>query len=190
MGMLVVSSLINSFGTEVVATFGMASRLDQFAIMPSQSISMATSTIAGQNIGAGKDDNVRETVKWATILAVGISALLTLVMQVAPQTVLRLFTTDSVLLSRAGGALRILSLSYVFSAVMFVTNGFLRGAGDTMATMVFSITSLWLIRLTAGKASVKCGWVRRQRHMDGDSYKFRYKYADEQGVLCLRKVEE
>ena len=43
--------------------------------------------------------------------------------------------------------LRILSLSYVFSAVMFVTNGFLRGAGDTMATMIFSITSLWIIRL-------------------------------------------
>ena len=150
-GMLAVSSLINSFGTEVVATFGMASRLDQFAIMPSQSISMATSTIAGQNIGAGKDDNVRETVKWATILAVGISALFTLVMQVTPQTVLRLFTTDGVLLSKAGGALRILSLSYVFSAVMFVTNGFLRGAGDTMATMVFSITSLWLIRLPLAK---------------------------------------
>jgi Na+-driven multidrug efflux pump len=65
--------------------------------------------------------------------------------------VLRLFTTDGVLLSRAGGALRILSLSYVFSAVMFVTNGFLRGAGDTMATMVFSITSLWLIRLPLAK---------------------------------------
>jgi putative MATE family efflux protein len=150
-GMLVVSSIINSFGTEVVATFGMASRLDQFAIMPSQSISMATSAIAGQNIGAGKDDNVKETVKWATLLAVGISALLTLAVQLAPEAVLRLFTTDVVLLEKAGKALRILSLSYVFSAIMFVTNGFLRGAGDTVATMVFSITSLWLIRLPMAK---------------------------------------
>ena len=143
-GMLAVSSLINSFGTEVVATFGMASRLDQFAIMPSQSISMATSTIAGQNIGADKEDNVRETVKWATILAVGISAFLTLVVQLSPEAVLGLFTSDGALLEKAGKALRILSLSYVFSAVMFVTNGFLRGAGDTMTTMIFSITSFGL----------------------------------------------
>ncbi|MGI6702590.1 MAG: MATE family efflux transporter [Clostridia bacterium] len=146
-GMLVVSSLINSFGTEVVAIFGMTSRLDQFAIMPSQSISMATSAIAGQNIGAGNEQNVREAVKWSTILAVGISVVLTLVAQLTPGAVLALFTTDKVLLEQAGRVLRILSLSYVFSAVMFVTNGFLRGAGDTMATMIFSITSLWIIRL-------------------------------------------
>ncbi len=146
-GMLVVSSLINSFGTDIVATFGMTSRLDQFAIMPSQSISMATSAIAGQNIGANKEENVRETVKWATILAVGISIVLTLIAQLAPRTILGLFTSDYVVLERAEYALRIMSLSYIFSAIMFVTNGFLRGAGDTMATMVLSITSLWLIRL-------------------------------------------
>ncbi len=146
-GMLVVSSLINSFGTDIVATFGMTSRLDQFAIMPSQSISMATSAIAGQNIGANKEENVRETVKWATILAVGISIVLTLIAQLAPRTILGLFTSDNAVLERAEYALRIMSLSYIFSAIMFVTNGFLRGAGDTMATMVLSITSLWLIRL-------------------------------------------
>lgn len=146
-GMLVVSSLINSFGTDIVATFGMTSRLDQFAIMPSQSISMATSAIAGQNIGANKEGNVRETVKWATILAVGISIVLTLIAQLAPRTILGLFTSDNAVLERAEYALRIMSLSYIFSAIMFVTNGFLRGAGDTMATMVLSITSLWLIRL-------------------------------------------
>ena len=154
-GMLVVSSLINSFGTDTVATFGMASRLDQFAIMPSQSIAMATSAIAGQNIGANKQENVRDTVKWATILAVSISIVLTLIAQLMPGMLLGLFTSDNKVLEQAVGALRILSLAYVFSAIMFVTNGFLRGAGDTMATMVLSITSLWLIRLPLARVLSK-----------------------------------
>jgi Na+-driven multidrug efflux pump len=101
----------------------------------------------GQNIGANREKNVRETVKWATILAVGISVALTLVAQLAPRTVLGLFTSDHAVLARAEQALRIMSLSYIFAAIMFVTNGFLMGAGDTMATMVLSIASLWLIRL-------------------------------------------
>lgn len=151
MGMLVVSSIINSFGTRIVASFGMTSRLDQFAMMPSQSIAMATSAIAGQNIGAGKKENVKEAVKWSTILAVGIALVITLVAQFTPKTLLGLFTSDQSLLDLGAHNLRILSLAYIPLAIMFITNGLLRGAGDTLPTMVFSITSLWLIRIPLAK---------------------------------------
>lgn len=150
-GALVVNSIINTFGTETVASFGMASRLDQFAMMPSQSISMATSAIAGQNIGAGNEDNVRETVKWATLLAVGIASIMTLIAQVTPGTLLSLFTSDLRLLDLGKGHLRILSLGYIPMALLFVTNGLLRGAGDTLPTMLFSIASLWVIRVPLAK---------------------------------------
>lgn len=150
-GMLVVSAIINAFGTQIVASFGMASRLDQFSMMPSQSIAMATSAIAGQNIGAGKEENVKETVKWSTILAVSIAAVITLVAQFTPKTLLGLFTSDRALLELGARNLRILSLGYIPSAIMFITNGLLRGAGDTLPTMIFSITSLWVIRVPLAK---------------------------------------
>jgi putative MATE family efflux protein len=150
-GALVVNSIINTFGTDTVASFGMASRLDQFAMMPSQSISMATSAIAGQNIGARKEENVRETVKWATLLAVGIASVFTLIAQVTPGTLLSLFTSNQRLLALGKGHLRILSLGYIPMALLFVTNGLLRGAGDTLPTMLFSILSLWVIRVPLAK---------------------------------------
>lgn len=150
-GMLVVSAIINSFGTQTVASFGMASRLDQFAMLPSQSISMATSAIAGQNIGAGKDENVKQAVRWSTIFAVGIAAVITLTAQLAPRALLSLFSSDAELLALGEHNLRILSLAYIPSAVMFITIGLLRGAGDTFPTMVFSITSLWIIRVPLAK---------------------------------------
>ena len=79
LGALAVNSIINTFGVDIVASFGMASRLEQFSMMPSQSIGMATSAITGQNIGAHKEENVKETVKWSTILAIIISATITLI---------------------------------------------------------------------------------------------------------------
>lgn len=61
LGIMAMSSIVNSFGTAVVAAFGAASRLDQFAMMPAQSLALATSTVAGQNIGARKYGRVKQS---------------------------------------------------------------------------------------------------------------------------------
>lgn len=150
-GILVVNSVINAFGVDTVASFGMASKLEQFTMMPSQSIAMATSAIAGQNIGAGKKENVKETVKWSTILAIIISVAITLIAQLNPRLLLGLFTDDQKLLTLGENNLRILSLSYIPYSMMFITNGMLRGAGDTLPTLIFSLTSLWLVRVPLAK---------------------------------------
>ena len=48
---LVVNSIVNSFGATVVAAFGSAARLDQFAFMPAMSVGAAASALVGQNLG-------------------------------------------------------------------------------------------------------------------------------------------
>ena len=73
MAIMAMSSIVNSFGTVVVAGFGAASRLDQFAMMPATSLGLATSTLAGQNIGAGKNDRVKQVLVWSGVIASGIS---------------------------------------------------------------------------------------------------------------------
>jgi len=52
-GMVFVTGIINRFGPGATAAFGAASRVDQLAFMPALTLSMAISTLAGQNIGAG-----------------------------------------------------------------------------------------------------------------------------------------
>lgn len=146
-GMLVVSSVINSFGETVVAGFGAGARLDQFAVMPAMSVGLAVSGMVGQNLGAGKHERVREIVMRAGAISVSIACVFLAVAMLAPRLVLSIFTTSPEVLDTGTTYLRIASLTYVPFAIMVTTNGVMRGAGDTFATMVISISTLWLVRV-------------------------------------------
>ena len=61
--MLFVTGLINTLGVATSAAFGIGLRLDELANKISQGVMMAVSTIVGQNIGAGRIDRIRRSVK-------------------------------------------------------------------------------------------------------------------------------
>ncbi len=147
LGNLTVSSFINSFGQTVVAAYGAAGRLDQFAFMPAMSLGIATSAFVGQNLGANKQERVHATVR-ASLLQVTLFTLpAVLLALLAPTALLSLFTDDQAVLEIGGQYLRIAAFSYLPFAWMFVYNGVLRGAGDTLPTMFFTIGSLWVVRV-------------------------------------------
>lgn len=147
LGIMAMSSIVNSFGTAVVAAFGAASRLDQFAMMPAMSFGLATSALAGQNIGAGKYHRVRQVLFWSCAIVVGISVCVALVAQMAPKVLMRLFTSDEQVLTLGAEYLRVVSIGYVAFALMFVFNSLVRGAGDTIPGMFFAAFNLWGVRV-------------------------------------------
>lgn len=146
-GMLTITSIINRFGPTVVAAYGAAARLDQFAHMPAMSVGMAVSAMVGQNLGAGQDQRVSEVVRWAMVLSGSITAALAAVALLAPGFVLRLFTTEPGVLAEGIAYLRIVGWAYVPFALSFAITGVLRGAGDTVPTMFITIATLWLFRV-------------------------------------------
>ncbi|BAS26743.1 MATE family efflux transporter [Limnochorda pilosa] len=157
--MVVVASLVNTFGPGVVAAFGAAGRLDQFAFLPAMSISLAVTALVGQNLGAGRQERVREIVGWASILTVCITGLMTLIAVLEPVSLIQVFTQDAAVLDEGARYLRIVGLNYVPLALMFILTGVLRGAGDTFASMIISFVTLWVVRLPlAWFLSYMLGW--------------------------------
>ena len=144
---LTVSSLVNRFGSTVVAGFGAAARIDHFAFMPAMSIGMAVSALVAQNLGARKDERVRESVRWSSLLGCGITLVVSLFAILIPNILLFPFTTDPGVLEAGSTYLRYMGFSYIPLALMFTLGGILRGAGDTFLAMLFTIISLWLIRV-------------------------------------------
>jgi len=148
---VVVNSIVNSFGATVIAGFGAASRLDQFAFMPSMTMGMAVSALVGQNLGAGKSERVSETVRWSAILSSSITAIVSAIAILRPDILMVLFTKDEAVLAQGALYLRYVSLSYIPMALMFTIGGVMRGAGDTVATMLLTLVSLWLFRVPLAK---------------------------------------
>ena len=147
LGNTVIMGVINTFGPMVVAAWGAASKIDAFTFMPSMSLGLATSALTGQNIGAGQEERVRQVVWWGTVLATVITGVLSVFIFFFPQELLGIFTTDRAVLATGTQCLRILALSYVPFGWMWVTNGALRGAGDTVVPMFITLFTLWLVRV-------------------------------------------
>ncbi len=144
---MVVSSIVNSFGSVAVAGFGAAGRIDQFSFMPSMSVGLAVSALVGQNMGAGKDERVTEIVRWSVLLGGGITAAVSLFAVIYPDPLIALFTQDVAVLEAGKLYLRYVGLSYVPFSIMFALSGVMRGAGDTLATMFISVGTLWVVRV-------------------------------------------
>ncbi len=147
MGMLAMTSLVNKFGSGVVAAFGAGGRLDQFAFMPAMSVGLAVTALVGQNLGAGRQDRVKEIVRFSVYLTVGITAVVSLIAVSFPTVLLRLFTKKHEVLAEGVKYLRVVGFAYIPYSLMFMLSGVMRGAGDTFPSMVFSIATLWLVRI-------------------------------------------
>ena len=138
---------VSLYGSVADAAFGAALRIDQVAFLPALTVGMAASTLAGQNIGAGKVERVSRVFRWGIVLSGGISLLIMLTAVSIPGVLLRAFTDDPQTLAIGSQYLRIVAFTYVLYAVMFVSHGVINGAGHTPITTVVSIIALWGVRI-------------------------------------------
>lgn len=147
MAMITIQSLTNSFGELVIACNVIVMRVDGFAMMPNFSFGSALTTFAGQNIGAGKLDRVEEGTKHGTLIAVGVSTVITIILLFFGRYLMQIFTETPELVDLSMRMLRILALGYIAMAVTQSLSGVMRGAGDTVTPMWISIITTIGIRV-------------------------------------------
>ena len=146
-GFLALYRIVNMFGTTVIAAYSIAMRIDSFAAMPAMNFSAALSTFTGQNIGAGKMERVKKglaaTVKMISVIAISV----TLIAVLFADPMMHAFSKDPAVVEAGKKYLYIVSPFYLVFSLMFVVSGVMRGAGDTLLPMFFTIISLWVVRI-------------------------------------------
>ncbi len=149
MGMLAITRIVNGFGTDAIAAYSAAGRLDSLAGLPAMNFGAALSTFVGQNLGANKPERVKQGLK-ATFMMSGALALFTsLFVIIFRQQLMGLFTNDEAVIALGAEYLVIVSSFYIFFSTMFVIGGVMRGAGDTIVPMFITLFALWAIRIPA-----------------------------------------
>lgn len=146
-GFLALYRIVNMFGTTIIAAYSIAMRIDSFAAMPAMNFSAALSTFVGQNIGAGKMDRVKQglvaTVKMISVIAITV----TIIAVLFADPMMHAFSKDPAVVDAGKKYLYIVSPFYLIFSLMFVISGVMRGAGDTLWPMFFTIISLWIVRI-------------------------------------------
>lgn len=147
LGIAVMMLLVAGFGTTVIASYGIGTRILSFIIIPAMGLSLATTTIVGQNVGAWKND--RATVAARMAMTAGFVALTAagglLFLFAVP--VIRAFVPNEPEVVQIGAHfIRIMGPAFGFFGIQMVMSGALAGAGNTMAAMSLSIIAFWVLR--------------------------------------------
>ncbi|MBN2096425.1 MATE family efflux transporter [Candidatus Peregrinibacteria bacterium] len=126
---MIINRFMAHFGTDYVASFGLASRLESVAVLPVAGLSMALLTLVGIFEGA-KQYHLIKSISWFAIkISVLATSFVGLVFFGFPYIILRIFTSDPTLLSFGGAYLRIDVFTFPLMAVTMSISRIMQGMG-------------------------------------------------------------
>lgn len=134
-----MNSILLAFSSTAVAVYGVCSRMMNLCTVGVHGIDNGLIPIVAYNYGARKPDRVRESLRWA----MGYSALLflpfLLVLEFAPNWVLRLFNASQHMMGIGVPAVRILTLAWIISIPNLVIAAALQGLSQPRQSMVLTL---------------------------------------------------
>ena len=149
LGRLILQSLIVTFGTASIAANAVVGQIMNMVQIPATAISMAIITVIGQCVGAGDCRQAGINAKRLVKLSYMATATLCAVAFLFSETLFRLFnlSAEATELSRT-----VIMYTAIFSGLLhplsFTLPNVLRAAGDVRFTMIVSLASMWLVRIS------------------------------------------
>ncbi len=149
MSQLVFVAIINSLGEAAAAAHGLAVQIEACAFLPANAFQVAAATIVGQFLGAGRPDRATRGALACVSVALAIVAVAGIAMFFGGHLLSAFFTgdIDHPTTRKAAELLRIVALALPSLAIVMVTSGALRGAGDTIWPLIITMLGFFLIRI-------------------------------------------
>lgn len=143
-GILMVQSLVNSFGAAVMAAFAATVKIDTFAYMPAQEFGNAYSIFISQNYGAGKRERVVQGTRRALLIsAVFCGVVSVFVYSFAKYLMLIFVEAGEIEIMEIGMQyLRIEGAFYIGIGILFLLYGYFRGVNRPGVSLVLTVVSL------------------------------------------------
>jgi putative MATE family efflux protein len=144
--------LIQPFGADAQAGFGLGSRIMQSLFLPAMAIAFSAPAIAGQNFGAKNYNRVRETFTWTAILTCSLMAVITVVCSTQTEFLLQSFSGEKQVLLMSAIFLQIICWNFIPSGLSFTCSGMFQSLGNTWPALfstatrlvTFIIPAIWL----------------------------------------------
>lgn len=147
MSIVLVQSLTNTFGEQLITASVIIQRVDGFAVLPIFSFGSALTTYAGQNIGAGNKERVEQGSRQGLLLSLIFSVAIVAVILTFGRSLMGIFTDTEELVDLSMHLMRILAGGYLLMAIIQSLTGVMRGAGDTVTPMWISIIETFFLRM-------------------------------------------
>lgn len=143
-GMFVITAVINSFGSDIVAAYTIGGKVEQLATLSFSNLAFSFSVYAGQNYGARLYRRIGEGLKKGLFIIVGLTILSSAVMLLFARPLAQIFLEEDVAAVLDGAVAMIRTEACFFWAlgIIWAVNSTLRGMGLVRIALVSSIVEL------------------------------------------------
>ncbi len=146
-GYVVFASMINSLGPIATAAHTFANTIESAFYVPGYGMQSASATLCGNALGA----NERDKIKQLSRMIIFIEAVLMIVsgslLFIFAPNILKLFSSDSEVVSLGSVVLRMVALSEPFYGISIVIEGMMQGMGKTKMPFILNIIGMWGVRI-------------------------------------------
>lgn len=164
-GMLLVQSVVNGFGSSVLAGYTAGMRIESICIVPMIATGNAVSTFTAQNLGAGQPERVRKGYVAGMRMVAAFAVLTCLILTAFHGPIINAFLeegSDAAAFATGNDYLTFIAFFFVCIGMKAITDGVLRGAGDVVVFTLANLVNLG-IRVSfafgfAGVIGVRAVW--------------------------------
>ena len=147
-GQVVFTAITARLGTLAMAAHSIALAAEQAFYIPGYGMQTAAATLAGYSAGEKSEKHLMQYSSTIMFIATVLMAALSAALFLFAEPIMSIFTPDQQVVELGGLALRIVAVSEPFFAVLVILEGIFSGLGDTKAPFVFSLISMWGVRIT------------------------------------------
>jgi putative MATE family efflux protein len=127
-----------SGGTEAVAGFGVATRIEAMTMVVFYAMSSIMGPFAGQNVGAGRHDRIRQALRYGALFCVVWGAVIAVVLALSGGAIAALFNNKEAVVSAASLYLDVVPLSYGAAGIIMIVNAAFNGIGKPLPAVILS----------------------------------------------------
>ena len=159
-GILIIQSVCNTFGPDVIAAFTAALRIEQIATLPMISFGVALAAYTAQNFGAKNFSRIKEGVNKASLINITLSLIMAFIMHFFGSDIVAVFLGkgEKHIIEIARSYLWISTIFYFFLGQIFIFRNALQGMGEAVLPLAASIAELIMRAFAAVYLAVKFGY--------------------------------
>jgi putative MATE family efflux protein len=149
LGFILFMRIVSSLGEASLAAHQIAVNVESLSYMPGFGLSVASTTLVGQSLGAKRSDLAEESIRTSMRFALVVMGIVGGIFALFGPALASLFGSTPEVVALAGSAIRIGALEQLPIAIQMVISGSLRGAGDTRTPMYATLLGTLLFRVPA-----------------------------------------
>ena len=144
---IVITIIANRRGLSAAAAVGIVEKMISFLFLVPSSMLSTVSALCAQNIGAGKEDRARATLRYAIMIAAGFGILVSILIQFIAEPAVGLFTTDATVRMMGGQYIRGYIFDCIFAGIHFSFSGYFCACGRSEFSFLHNIIAILLVRI-------------------------------------------